>query len=77
MNGTTRPATARNGAIAPTFAQVAPLSEPSIQKLMSRNCRSSARNTSSPRPALANAAIARPPSRNSAIDVRPSRVAMR
>ena len=30
----------------PTLAQVAPLSEPSSQKLMSRNCRSSARKTS-------------------------------
>ena len=63
--------------IAATFGQVAPLSEPSSQKLMSRSCRSSARNTSKPRPALASAASARPPSRNMAMEVRPSRVAIR
>ena len=67
----------KNGKMVPTLLQVAPLSEPSIQKVMSRNCRSSAMNTRSPLPALVSAAMAMPPSRNMAIEVRACRVAIR
>src|SRR5882672_1851790 len=62
------------GAIAQTFGQVAPASEPNVQNVMSRNCRSSARKTRSPVPAPASALNASPASSNVAIDVRPSRV---
>ena len=58
------------------FGQVAPLSEPSSQNVMSRSWRSSAMNTRSPMPALAMAAIASPASRKIAIEVRPARLAM-
>src|SRR6185312_1230218 len=64
------------GASVASLGQVAPLSEPSSQNVMSRNWRSSAMNTKSPTPALAMAAIAMPPSRKIAIDGRPERLAI-
>ena len=65
------------GASVASLDQVAPLSEPSSQNVMSRNWRSSAMNTRSPMPALAIAAIAIPASRKIAIEVRPERLAIR
>ena len=59
------------------LAQVAPDSEPSVQKVTSRNCRSSAMNTRRPVSAPASAPIASPPSSSMAIEVRPPFVAMR
>jgi hypothetical protein len=74
--GQRRQYTASTGASVAAFGHVAPLSEPSIQNVMSRSWRSSATNTSSPMPALAIAAMASPASRKIAIDVRPPRLAM-
>ena len=65
------------GATAPIFCQVAPASEPSCQKVRSRNCRSSAMKISMPVKAIARAASAMPASSMVATDVRPWRVEMR
>ena len=64
------------GASIASLVQVAPLIDPSIQKVMSRSWRSSAMKTSSPMPALVIALMAMPASRKIAIDVRPLRLAM-
>ena len=77
MNGRPPSSSATNGAIAATLPQVAPPSEPSSQNVMSRSCRSSARKTRNPIPALASAPIAMPASSSVAIEVRPERVARR
>ena len=65
------------GATAPIFCQVAPASEPSDQKVRSRNCRSSAMKISMPVKAIAMAASAMPASSMVATEVRPCRVEMR
>ena len=48
MNGSASSSTSRNGAMAPALPQVEPLSEPSVQNVMSRSWRSSAMKISKP-----------------------------